>query len=882
MIAINWRTLIPTAGLVLFIFAKLLLAQPRGYSLRSDRVEISNSAHWQAWSAPADMVEVDPAGAIRSRFVRGPYNALSDASQFSHIIANNARGQFDNAFDLDGELRARGGIKQALSNPSLAGRIMDGDEATFWEPNPADPLSDWVLEIDLGRLVSATKVILRFAEEGDPFLQFRVHSAGGQNPFGTADRSGALDYVLVGGTTQPNREQRLFEFDIDPIGPHSDGWTGRMVQYVRIAVTDTRADRAEEISAESYQALPARERGAVEYIWRIAGEERLVSEENYGQLTAAEQGGIRYFRRELPRLSEVEIQTVGENISLGLIGRGGSLHDVNPNASPELAFDGNMNSEWSGVVYDITGETVEWGLLNVDLGAHFRVNAVRFVTRLLDGGGRVLYGYLLRGSDGARAPDGSFIWEDLSGEDRLLNQNTRLFEDRFDARVLRFLEFRNLDIARRTLAHLGHRVPSVVTEIEVYAEGYLPRLEMQSDLIDLGAAKNLTTIDWLADTPPGTAVEIRTRSGDDLREVKSFFKADGTQVANEEEYNKLPTFFQGEIQVELQPGQGWSNWSQAYDAPGARVLSPSPRRYMMVQARISSDSEDAAATLRSIQVHFTPPLAQSIVGEIEPKQEVPIGVPADFELFVRPSFAARDSGFDRVRVVAPSRAAMLLARVDLGRESELTATGMNDGYMRREDGAMVNAAGQVLTVRGQGTDSLFVELPRVQKRGEAEVLRLSFTSTVYQSGSTFAVEVGNSQDPDNWQSVDPGEGVGDELAAGEGLTVLTPINSQIIKSERITSVFTPNGDGINDRAQFEFSVLKINTASPVDIAISDMSGRVVRTLREVRSQANGLYQIDWDGLNERGLLVAPGIYVARIGVDAERITGAIHLVSVAY
>ena len=93
------------------------------------------------------------------------------------------------------------------------------------------------------------------------------------------------------------------------------------------------------------------------------------------------------------------------------------------------------------------------------------------MTRLLDGGGRVLYGYLLRGSDGARAPDGSFIWEDLSSEDRLLNQNTRLFEDRFDARGLRFLEFRNLDIARRTLAYLGHRVPSVVTEIEVYAEG---------------------------------------------------------------------------------------------------------------------------------------------------------------------------------------------------------------------------------------------------------------------------------------------------------------------------------------------------------------------------------------------------------------------------
>ena len=105
-------------------------------------------------------------------------------------------------------------------------------------------------------------------------------------------------------------------------------------------------------------------------------------------------------------------------------------------------------------------------------------------------------------------------------------------------------------------------------------------------------------------------------------------------------------------------------------------------------------------------------------------------MPADFELFVRPSFATRDSGFDRIRVVAPSRAAMLLARVDLGREIELSTTGMDDGYVRREDGALVSAAGQILTVSGQGTDSLFIELPRVQKRGGAEVLRLFYVDCI--------------------------------------------------------------------------------------------------------------------------------------------------------
>ena len=133
----------------------------------------------------------------------------------------------------------------------------------------------------------------------------------------------------------------------------------------------------------------------------------------------------------------------------------------------------------------------------------------------------------------------------MSGETRQLNQNTRLFEDRFAPRPIRFLEFRNLDIARRTRAHEGHRILSTVTEIQVFANGHLPILEMTSDLIDLESSKTLTTIEWEADTPSGTAVEIRTRTGNDLREVNRYFKKDGTEVANKEEYEKQPSFYRG-------------------------------------------------------------------------------------------------------------------------------------------------------------------------------------------------------------------------------------------------------------------------------------------------------------------------------------------------
>ena len=65
-----------------------------------------------------------------------------------------------------------------------------------------------------------------------------------------------------------------------------------------------------------------------------------------------------------------------------------------PNSSPELAVDGNVRTGWQGMVYFPTGETAEWGLLNVNLGSHFTVHAVRIITRV---GGRNLIGlYIAR------------------------------------------------------------------------------------------------------------------------------------------------------------------------------------------------------------------------------------------------------------------------------------------------------------------------------------------------------------------------------------------------------------------------------------------------------------------------------------------------------
>ncbi|MFH1866011.1 MAG: M14 family zinc carboxypeptidase [Candidatus Eisenbacteria bacterium] len=57
-------------------------------------------------------------------------------------------------------------------------------------------------------------------------------------------------------------------------------------------------------------------------------------------------------------------------------------------------------------------------------------------------------------------------------------------------------------------------------------------------------------------------------------------------------------------------------------------------------------------------------------------------------------------------------------------------------------------------------------------------------------------------------------------------------------------------------------------AAPVDLAVYDVSGRLVRTLVHVSSHEAGSHSVSWDGRDERGVDVAAGVYFARLTVDA--------------
>ena len=824
-------------------FGSSLWAQ--GYRTERNSIVVDTQTHWETWSYPQDVVEITPDGWMRPVFFRKKINAVLNATQFQYKDAFTGKA-------------SRGGIRAVGSNSRTALNVMDGDSLSFWETDVTKPLEDWWVEVDLGRLVSAQRIVIRFAEDRDPFYQFRVATSRGELVPGTGN---VVAFTEAGRTHMPNREQRVFEFEVRPTRSFSEEWTGNPVHYVRVQATDSRFGRAEEITEEQYEALPATDRGEIEYYIRdLVGEETIATREEYETVNPEYRGSIKYYRQERPAITEIEVWSVGDNIGLGVLSRGGSMHNTD-NRDPSFAFDGLYETRLDAQCYS---EIQGIGLVTIDLGALFWIDTIRLVTRTGRPYGGVLYGYVTRESDGTVAPDGSLIWKQLSPREREDNLTARiqLFEDRFPSHKVRYLDFKVIDI---TGARSGaYATFGMIGEFQLFGQGPAAELALASDLIELGAVRNLTTIEWEADTPPGTKIEIRTRTGDDLEEVFHYYNSSGVEIT-ELEYNNTPSLLRGKVEQSYVAGPGWSTWSQFYEKSGDPISSPSPRAYMMLQAKIMSEVPDQVASLDFIRINFTDPVASRVVGEIFPNAGVLPGRPEDFQLFIRPTLEAVQS-FDEVLIHAPG-VEMSLLSAGYGTEMDVDL-GEGTVFTEGDDGEFKDASGSVLKVIREGADSLSVRFPRRIRSGDAELVFLKFRSMLFLNGTTFAPFLATSARPGAWQNVDPGNAT--FMTESRGLTVSLPLDTGIISNLEIAPApFTPNGDGVNDEVRISFSVLKVFGKRSARVRVYDLAGGLRWEMMDERSSAGGNYAILWDGRDDDGMIVPPGIYVCEVDVDAD-------------
>ncbi|MBN97773.1 MAG: hypothetical protein CME16_00790 [Gemmatimonadetes bacterium] len=814
-------------------------AWTQAYRLEADRLVVEPH-HWPEWQFPQGTLEFSEEG-VQAIKIRPQINAALDAGNFTY------------GDDL------KGGIRDAGTNLNGGIDIIDGSLQTFWEPAPGVGLDKWWVEIDLGRIVWAQKIVVKFADgvilEGDPFLQFKVMTSNGDPAF---LQSKSLNYLPAGRSEGLNKTQRTFEFELQPTRTVDEGLKGDLIQYIQIVATASDGGRAQEIPQASWNSLGEHERGDVVYFRRDAlGGLREVDRVAHEAIQDEnKKGPVKFYRRERPRLAEVEVWAQGDNISIGALERGGRIVGYGNLGDEPRMVDGGYNTlksievGFSGNDPDVVFQDPNREIF-FDLGAWYWVNHVAILFG--DRYSNAFPNYVLNLSDGGRAPDGSLAYVPLisRGLDAgPVHSSNRfiLFQDNvFPLTRARYFKMDYILIK-------GSSRPAI-REIQLYGRGYMPIVELESPLIELGRnPRILSKISFEGETPPGTELGIRTRTGNVIENEIHYFTNTGAEVT-EKKYRKLLSFQKGDSTVSVIPGAGWSSWSQFYPASGAAITSPSPRRYIMVQTSLRSGDPEMAPRLHNLSLELEMPLARQILGEIAPRRTKEIGKNEVFTLFLQPDFQSGNRSFDQILVKLPPGTQMELIDLKIGTEAEL----LDGSGMELEN----------LTQVESGFDSLWVQLPALFEQQPGDLLALRFSGKLYLASNAFRALVGLDEGEEQvWQQVDAGEA--STLVEGQGMTVLTPLSGDFVGTMEVSpNPFTPNGDGINDVVEMRFPVFKIQGSKALVLEVYCLGGTLVRRLEEKVVHVAGKQQITWDGLGPDGALVPPGLYLCRIGIEVD-------------
>ena len=503
-----------------------------------------------------------------------------------------------------------------------------------------------------------------------------------------------------------------------------------------------------------------------------------------------------------------------------------------------------------------------------DLGTRFPANRIAFFPRLkgLSSEGRpfsedYIRGYVLKVNDGASFNERNEpIYAPIKRVD-FTRETTAQID--FPLQFVRYIE---LEITSAS--------PFELAEFQLFGTGFAPAGSYRSQVIDLGEPANFSRMEWTLEklrqsddelvVEPAAAADLtvvmRTGLDDNPRvyyEYTDLFTRE-RQVVTEDEYKALDEGVRGPVDDDQ---VNWSLWSAPFTESGQPIQLPSPRRYFQFEVRIESSAILDGLRLTSLSIeHTIPPVAQILVAEISqldiprPLGDVPIVTAGDFTTFaydVVAQIEEADTGFDALRILTPQ------------------STPVFQQFFTGEDGTEVTPD----SVRVD-PGSLTIFFPSQRPEAGIHRMRAVFDAQIFIQGTSVEAEVFDSQAEDGGvpQRVQPGDANPEVLTNALRVLTTAASASQLVSSLAVSSpVFTPNGDGINDQVELIYSLLQLVKPVAVAVEIFDLAGRLVHTLLDVES-TSGAYAVAWDGRDDQGQVVPPGLYLAVVQVHTERET----------
>ena len=741
---------------------------------------------FESWNPPQGLVEVQPDGISVKRFGKS-FNAVANADEFSSVVIG----------DLYGSVRPA----RTPSNQADAHLIADQDPDTWWQPVADDPTENFWIELDLGRAVIADKIRVIFPdnEQARPFTFFSVFTSPGVPvSFGGGKRI-VFDRV---GQTVNNNTKSVVEFELEVTSDPSQKFAA--VRFVRFEATGRTPNAA---------------------------------------------------------LAEIEVDGVGFNLSskvtierrlkVGDPGWGGRTWSSDSRECVERACGRGSGAEalldedmafrkWNIEAVIASGDWRDSGFWAVvDFGNVFRVDRAVWIP------GNGPFEYTVYKPLAAQQAHCDFSVQEIFTSDgspsktsvadvegpfeyELLASNTGakdIYDFQFPSRPVRLFNWR-VPNGRGNCRALQLWV--------FHSEGYPASVSLQSNDIFLGGARSIRRVEWDADLPPGTRIEVQTQTGNGFQTVTRYYLSNGNEVTKEG-YEAAKKRQRGDIVEDRIRDPSWSDWSNPHRLSGQPFQSPTPREWLQARVTLSSDDPEVFPTLRSLTfVANDPVITSGLSGYVMPR-EAPLDSLMEFRYTIKPGeFSRTDMGFDQVLILLPegSAEAELVSAAVGGVQSDATAS------LRQ--------------------DSLLVQLPQEAiKRDSVEVV---FKARVFHSPTVFETLVSNSVQQENTQGVLP-----EFIGADQVFVPQAVAGSSLIRHVNYNQVFTPNRDGVNDLFQVRFIVVKTDEIPRV--RIFSLDGTQVAELAQVAPQGNEA-NFTWDGGTADGQPVVPGLYVMHIEVPA--------------